>query len=89
MHYTHNYRCAPDLQMKCLTFKESEDNDACRLASWWRSKGKVLKTSQWEGDPCKREADFEEECEKVFMQTYSFLNKVQDQLTPVSLLKSD
>ena len=46
----------------------------------------MLKTSQWAEDPCKREADSEEECEKVFMQTYSFLNKVQDHLAPVSLL---
>ncbi len=54
-----------------------------RLASWWSTKGNVLKTLKWEEDPYKRQAEFEEECERVFMQTYSFLNKVQDHLTPV------
>lgn len=54
------------------------------MEDWWHSKQKLLQTKDWEVDPSKREAAFEAECEKVFMQTYSFLNKVQDHLAPVS-----
>lgn len=32
----------------------------------------------------EREAKFEEECEKLLMDTYAHLNKVADNLSPVS-----
>lgn len=53
------------------------------IASWWTAKRHLLKTWEWEEDTRKREAAFEAECEKVLMQIYGYLTKVQDYLDPV------
>jgi len=54
-----------------------------RVESWWHSKRHLVDTCEWQGDVAERESRFEEECEKVLMQTYTQLTKVVDYLPQV------
>lgn len=60
---------------------------SCRLNSGLSALGSHLhKDEEWLGDAEQREKHFEEECERVLMETYAFLNKVQDFLPQVGVL---
>ena len=56
------------------------------MESWWKSKRHLVETCEWQGDVAERESRFEEECEKVLMQTYNQLTKVVEYLPQVLLL---
>jgi len=57
-----------------------------RLETWWTGKRHLLDTCEWQGDEAERESRFEEECEKVLMQTYMNVNKVVDYLPQVKFM---